>query len=134
MKTSWKMGNCYAEDFFKTSWRRLGKREMFAGMHVHLRQVTRRLSFFAKDFSFTRGLGANNSKHLLQGSFLQKWIIRKVNNHNIKNKISSVQHSCHEIWTYKLINLSLSLRVFNKIILRSWSSFILLKSYKAQNP
>ena len=31
LKTSWKMKNCYAEDVFKTSWRRLGKQEMFPG-------------------------------------------------------------------------------------------------------
>ena len=31
LKTSWKTKKCYAEDIFKTSKRRLGKQEMFAG-------------------------------------------------------------------------------------------------------
>ena len=33
-KTSGKTKKCYAEDVFKTSWRRLGKQEMFAGLVV----------------------------------------------------------------------------------------------------
>ena len=38
-KMSWKLRKCYAEDIFETSSRRLGKKEMFAGILLDIHDI-----------------------------------------------------------------------------------------------